>query len=445
MLSESQLRTWAQRLLRHGRGRVVLAVFVVVAFAGACREPFRALGTNEPAAVARARGAEVFGAFAARMTDPLRDAKYDSARAKIANAAFLPSRVWEDTSVWVASGPHHRTLLVSGSFIAGRYRFDAAPSVASPTHVSESRHSINLTRLSGDSYAWDTEVDYAIGSVSAADVGAFLMALLSAAEGKSQHDLRTAFLASAPRTATVFSELFRVDSIRLAHLPDQSTLVTYALTMTPDGIQRRYPSFARYLRRYAQSARMRWRLTNRDSVSFVDCWASEGHLALRVRTLDGHLIPTAGLPAALPDSLLLHGEIFTMKVGHFTVGIRQYHANFTIERDAHERAWSIVSRHEPQWVLPLFTEHLLRTPLRRPFQGRGALFRIGVRDSSGAQTLLTRKLHLEVQESLILRFIGRLGAIAVGDYAGKVEREENEWFRELFEAVVADISALDAP
>jgi hypothetical protein len=161
-----------------------------------------------------------------------------------------------------------------------------------------------------------------------------------------------------------------------------------------------------------------------------------------VRTLDGRLVPVAGSFTQMPDSLMLHGEIFTMKVSRFTVGVRHYRADFIVDRDPHERAWAIVSRHEPQWILPLFTERVLRTPLRRPFQGNGALFRIGVRDSSGAQTLLTRRLHLEVQESFILRFIGRLGAIAVGDFTGDVEREENAWLRELFEAVVADIREL---
>jgi hypothetical protein len=91
-------------------------------------------------------------------------------------------------------------------------------------------------------------------------------------------------------------------------------------------------------------------------------------------------------------------------------------------------------------VLPLITEHLLRAPLRRPFQGNGAMFRLGVRDdSAGGQTLLERRLHLDVQESLILRFIGRLGAVAVSEYAGKAEREENAWLAEVFSALVADV------
>jgi hypothetical protein len=78
--------------------------------------------------------------------------------------------------------------------------------------------------------------------------------------------------------------------------------------------------------------------------------------------------------------------------------------------------------------------------LRRPFQARGVQFRLAVRDSVGAQTLLNRRLHLEVQESGILRFIGRLGAVAVGDYQGSAEREQLAWLREVINAVSADLS-----
>jgi hypothetical protein len=76
-----------------------------------------------------------------------------------------------------------------------------------------------------------------------------------------------------------------------------------------------------------------------------------------------------------------------------------------------------------------------------PFhQGEGAQFRIGVQDGVGAQTLLYRTLRLEVQESAVLRFIARLGAIAMSDYSGDVEREEMAWLRELFTAMLADVA-----
>ncbi|TMG79935.1 MAG: hypothetical protein E6H78_19410 [Betaproteobacteria bacterium] len=65
-------------------------------------------------------------------------------------------------------------------------------------------------------------------------------------------------------------------------------------------------------------------------------------------------------------------------------------------------------------------------------------------DSTGGQSILHRRLHLEVQESLILRFIGRLGAIAVSEFAGNVEREQNAFLAELFGALEADVGGFNA-
>jgi hypothetical protein len=412
----------------------------LLACAIGCREPFAALGGRAAPARARARAEQLFAALGARVTQPARDTKYDSARVKIVNAAFLPSRVWDDTSVWSGSTSARRTLLVGGRFVDGRYRFETARSVAAPAAPAESRHTIELTRLADGQYAWDTDVAYGIGSVTAPDVGAYIGALIAAAEGRNEHELRAGFRSTAPRTSATLSQLFRVDSVRTTHFADGSTLATYAIAMTPEGVEGRFPNFAQYVRRYAQTARMRWTLTDHTSASYFECVAASGRLLVRVRTLGGKPVSLVGPARPMPDSLTLNGEIFTMKVGRFTVGVREYHAEFTVIRGDHERAWNIVSRREPHWVLPLITEHLIRAPLRRPFQGNGAMFRLGVSDdSTGGQTLLQRSLHLEVQESLILRFIGRLGAIAVSEYAGQAEREQNAWLAEVFSALVADV------
>jgi hypothetical protein len=385
----------------------------------------------------------MFAAIGARVTDPIRDRKYDSARVKIANAAFIPSRVWNDTNVWTSVSPSRRTLLIGGHFAGGRYRLDALRAAPQPTEVAESRHLISLTRLRDNEFAWDTDVPYAIGSITAPEIGAFVAALFASAEGRADRDVRADYRSTVPQTSRVLGQLFRLDSIKTAHLADGSTLATFAVTMKPDGIQSRYPNFARYVRRYAQTARMRWTLTDATGAMYFDGSATHGRLQLRVRTLGGRMIAIAGPTRAMPDSLMLNGDI-SLTIRRFTIGFHDYHADFTVDRTDHERAWSIASRREPKWELPLATERLLRTPLRRPFKGDGARFRIGVRDSSGAQTVLTRQLHLKVQESAILRFIGRLGAIAVSDYAGRTEAEQLAWFKELFAALVADIRGLSS-
>jgi len=404
-----------------------------------CLDPLVALGGDASPGVARARSEQLFAALGARVTEPSRDQKYDSARVKIVNGAFLPSRVWDDTAVWSLSGVSRRTLYINGRFIGGRYRLEAVRSATPVTEPAESRHVINLTRLSPDEFAWDTDVAYGIGSVQAADVGAFVAALFASAEGRNERDVRADYRAAAPQFSAALGQLFTVDSIRTTHLPDRSTIATFAVSTTPEGIERRFPNFAQYVRKYVETGRMQWSLTDRTGATYLECSAAKGHVLLRVRTLAGAMVPIAGAARPMPDSLVLNGEM-TLKVRHFTVGFHDYHAEFTIIRTDHERTWSIITRHEPQWVLPLVTERLLRTPLHRPFQASGTLFRIGVRDdTAGGQSILHRRMHLEVQESTILRFVGRLGSIAANDYAGRVEREENAFFREAMGALVADV------
>ena len=103
------------------------------------------------------------------------------------------------------------------------------------------------------------------------------------------------------------------------------------------------------------------------------------------------------------------------------------------------RSWVVTAHREPKWDLPLVTARLLRAPLRRPFSGEGALFRIGVRASdNGGPTVIMRQSHLTVQESGILNFLNSLGNTAMNDFEGAVEREQNIWLRELFLALRDD-------
>ncbi|HYC51849.1 MAG TPA: hypothetical protein VEB19_12125, partial [Gemmatimonadaceae bacterium] len=343
-------------------------------------------------------------------------------------------------SVWTSMTPTSRQLMAAGRFVDGRYQIVATPNAPFPSRPAEARHDIVLTRLSDDVFHWYTEVPYAIGSISAASIGAFFAGMFGAAEGRSESEVRADYRAVLPRTSAVAGQLFRIDSIRTTQLADRSTSVVYAVTMTPAGIEQRYPQYAKYLKRYVLPAKMKWTLTDTLGGTFFDMSIARGQMVVRVRTAARKLVTLSGPARLMPDSLTLNGDV-AVKIGRFTVGFRDYHGDFQIIRTPHERAWNIVSRQEPQWVLPLITERLLRAPLRRPFSGKGAQFRIGVRDSAGAQTILNRRVELEVQESAILRFLARLGAVAISDYAGDAEKEEMAWLRELFSALVTDLNS----
>jgi len=160
-----------------------------------------------------------------------------------------------------------------------------------------------------------------------------------------------------------------------------------------------------------------------------------------MRSKNGHLAPLDGGPARpMPDSLQLVGEMYA-KFGWFTVGVSDLRGDFTVVRSPTERAWSLRFRREPEWHLPLASKHLIRSPLRRPFERGGTTVRVGVRDG-GPETLLTRTARGAVKESAILRFFNSLSSTAMGDFAGKAEEEENRFTAQLFAALRDDVLAL---
>jgi hypothetical protein len=132
----------------------------------------------------------------------------------------------------------------------------------------------------------------------------------------------------------------------------------------------------------------------------------------------------------------------SMRILLFRVGWDNMIGEFNIIDTPDERGWGMRFAKEPEWRLPPSIGYLLKSPLRRPFQGNGIPIRISIKDNPGSQTLLNRRLSLVVRESGILRFLNRLSGTAVGDFLGPSEREANRFNADLFRALRADVSAL---
>jgi hypothetical protein len=117
-------------------------------------------------------------------------------------------------------------------------------------------------------------------------------------------------------------------------------------------------------------------------------------------------------------------------------------ADVSVINSDRERGWLLRFTREPDWKLPSAVSFMIHSPLRRPFEGTGSTFRLVLRENPGGATILARHTTTIVQESAILRFIGRLGATAMGDFVGKSESEENRFSAEFFTALRLDIRAL---
>jgi hypothetical protein len=415
----------------------------LVALAG-CRDTFAAFGAG---AHGRASAGQFFDALAARHAENSRNPKYEIARMHIARAGLSPSRVYDDTAAWTSMASATHTLETFGSLNDTRYHMAARPNIPAPARLADGKHVTTLTHLQDGEYRWDLGVDYAIGSARPADLAMVFARLLSAGEGRTEHEVRDDLRTAAPRTSVALGTLFSLDTLHPTLLPDGTTAVTVGISVHSDNLRPRFPAFAEYVRRYHDPARFRFVITDRAGTPYLEAVSRDRFLAIKLRTQHGGLVPLSGPPRPLPDSLLLHAD-FNVKVKVFRVGFHSLVMDLVKgPHTERELDWTFTAHREPQWELPFIVGRLIRAPLRRPFAGEGSSFRIGLRAAEpGGQARIARHSRLYVQESGILNFLNSLGSTAVDDFAGSVEKEENMWLRELFVAMRDDaLGALHSP
>ena len=424
--------------------RTVLRTFAIaLPFAllsvGGCRAAARSFGNS---ANATAHAEQFFSAIANRYTNVTRGPKYQYARDRLTQYALIPSKVFSDTAVWTGGDAQDlRTLFVAGTLQDGKYHLEAAPSVEPPSALGDARHVILLTRFSKDEYAWETNVDFGIGSIAGSDVAAVLTALWTAAEGRSERDLRADYRSAFPLTAASLGRLFSIDSLTPVAHPDGSTSTTLVTRMHTRELGTRFPLFAKWLEKYAGGSKFHFRLADASGAPWLEIAGSDGRTVFQFRSQHGRPIPLYGPPRSIPESFQLTTD-WTMKVKIFTVGVRNLVSELRIVNTPHERGVVITSKREPDWSLPLVTEHLIRSSLRYPFQGNGAVFALSVHDSSGVPSRLVRRAHLGVQESGMMRFLAGLSSHAVSEFDAGAEREQEVFLREVFMALARDVEAL---
>lgn len=389
---------------------------------------------------------QFFSALGDRHLDLARNSRYEYSRAALLKGALSPSRVFEDSAAWTAASGPVRLVETHGFVSDGRYHMSSRGGVPAPVRPGDGRHVTTLSRVSDSEYRWDTTVDFALGSVRPTDIEHVLTRLMTAGEGRTERDARAGLQAAAPRTSVAMGTLFSLDTLHPVLLADGSTAVTLGIAIHSDALRAKYPAFADYLKKYMDPARYHLLVADRAGVPFIDIVARDRFLTIRVRSQHGHLVSLTGPARPMPDSLQVELD-FTAKVKVFTVGFHDLHMDLlNLSRGDQERAWVVTAKKEPGWNLPFITARLLRAPLRRPFMGEGALFRLGVREGTGNEpTVLYRQARLFVQESAILNFLNSLSSTAMTDLNMTVEREQNAWVREVFVAMRDDARAAVAP
>jgi hypothetical protein len=405
-----------------------------------CRDVGPAFGPTIPAA--RANAEQLFGAIAQRFTNVERTPKFRAARTRLGKYALTPSVVFNDTSVWTAVGPDDtRSLIVEGEYGNNRYLFAEKAAMAPVDELGAARHTMVLRRLSESEYDWLTNVDLAAGGITASDMKNVIAALMKSAEHRTTAAIRADYRESFPRTTVSLGRLLTLDSLLITSDADGASTILLGIRITPEKLRPAMPAFADYLDKYAEPARYKSVVRDKQGIRWIELTGRDNFVRLRLRSIDGHFAPLSGPLRPIPNELLLDSD-FVTKILIFHVGFRKLVGNVTVISGEHERGWFIRFMKEPDWRLPPTVGTLIKSPLRRPFEDAGAMFRLAILDTPGQQTIIGRRTSATVKESAILRFLNRLSGTAMGDFEGKAEVEENRFSAEVFNALRLDARAL---
>lgn len=421
--------------------RSTLAAAAVIASMGACRDVAPAFGTNSADARANADG--LFGGIAQRFTNVQRSPKFLIARGKLGKNALTPSVIFNDTSVWTAwGGDSTRAITIDGEFINNRYLFQARPwPPTPPNEPGDSRHYIRLRRLRDDQFEWLTNVDITVGRIKPDEFANVISRLMLSGENRTVADIRADYRTNFPRTTTALGRLFSLDTLRMTRDSESATVMLIGIRLTPNGIRSIMPNFAKYLDKYATPSKFRMIVTDKRGGRWIELNGDDNYMTMKLRSLNGHFAPLNGPVRPIPNDLQLTTD-FTTKILLFTVGYRALIADVSVVDNNDDRGWHLKFTREPDWRLPSVVSVMIHTPLRRPFEGSGAMLRLVLHGNPGSQTIIARRSNTVVQESAILRFLGRLGSTAMGDFVGKSEAEENRFSAEVFNALRLDIRSL---
>jgi hypothetical protein len=405
--------------------------------AAACAGVPASLGSTP--AEARVASDQLLGGIARRFDLPLRDPRVVTSRRLITRNLLTPSRAFPDSSAWFAfpSSSERRTGWL-GAYTNGRIRMSPNLGDSRPSLAGETRHWFRLRKLGDDEFHWTERTLYGVGDIAPATIAALFTAWIAGGERGDSAAARGERRTQYPRSTTEWGRVFRVASSHATRDGSGAWIQRHVVVLNAKTAEVTYPALAKWLRDYVTPMQARARLHD-GTRTWLDVTVRNDSLGVLLRSRDGRLVPLGGGDAPLPAVVTLEVDL-TVKLLLFRLGFRSLRAHFITVNDAQQRGWSLRFTEEPDWQLPPLTARMLRAPLRRPFAGDGALFRIVARRAGDdPQAYLARAVELTVQESTILRFVSRIAAGGISGFVEGADRELNAFFAAGFGALARDV------
>lgn len=415
------------------------AAALVVASSSDCTQTVAHLGRTD--VEARARADTLIGALGARFGPTNFDSDFAQIRPRLVQSALVPSRIFDDPSIWTQMQENERVLELAGAPNSDDYLISVVPNPPALGRPSDYRGTILLQQIARGLYEWRVQDALAIGHVPTSSLAGALTALFTAAEHERAGNVRTDYQAALPRTTRALGRLFSLDTIQLAPAPAGGTAVVLELTAHPDQLRDTFPHYARFLDKYLSPAQVHVAVYDDSGAQWWTAQSTGAHFTVRLRVHDGSLAPLDGPLRSIPGRLHVRIDADT-KMFVFHIGVHHLVGDVTLTRTVHDKGFVVTFQHEPEWVLPPFVASMMGSALHRPFTGEGAMLSLDVRDSGAAETLATRDYRIAIEESSITRWIGGLGNSALNEFQQGAEVEADRFIGEALTALQQDVNAL---
>jgi hypothetical protein len=425
---------------QHEGVRRVTAILPLLGLAVAgCRPAARELAAG-PAGPAGSQA--LVQALADRFGPIDREPGFDVVRPKLAGAALVPSRVFDDASVWRVQGEGWRAVELDGYVRGTAYRIGARAEALPARTPGQYRGRLHLQQVQRGRFEWLVTEELAVGPARPSDLARALDALFRAAERSTDAGARAAIAEALPRASAKLGLLLRLEVLRLEPGADGATSAHLGVRLTPAGIRHFAPRYAAFLEKYARPIRASLVVADLGGATWWTLEAADNLWTLRVRLRDGSLAPLEGPPdRRLPGHLRATAD-FETRMGRFDVGAQGIAAHLAVTRTPGEKALSARFLEEPDWRLPFLVETFLDDPLRYPFEAPGLEIQWAARETP-LGTSLTGLYRARVRETWILRWLGGMVGNAVGEFRRGGEREADQFHRECLLALRDDLAALD--
>jgi hypothetical protein len=380
------------------------------------------------------------GALADRFGPVDREPGFDALRPKLAGAALVPSRVFDDAAAWTTRGETWRAVELAGYAAGSAYRIGVRGEAPPPVAPGQYRSRVRLERVDGGRFEWRIEEELAAGPVRPSDLAAALDGAFRVAEASSEAGARTALAAAFPRAQARIGLLLHLENLELRRDAAGATSMSLAVRLVPAGIRGFAPRYAAFLEKYSTPIRTSAVVTSPDGLSWWSVKAAGNLWTVRMRVRDGSLVPLEG-PAdhRLPSRLRATGDYAT-RMGRWGVGAKRLAAELELTRTEGEKALAVRFREEPEWEMPFVVDLFLGGPLRYPFEGPGSEVGWGAREAVGGGTVLVGHYRARVRENWILRWLGGMTSQALAEFRRGAEQEGDLYVRECLLALFDDVS-----